>query len=117
MKVRSEKVQGNADCRTANLPSWLSLDGDGAFFVLVHAQPGAKRDRVAGEFNGRLKIALAAPPVDGKANAHLAKFLSKLLGVPKSAVTLVSGETMRDKRLRVASVSAGDLMEKLAAQL
>jgi len=82
----------------------------------VHAQPGAKRDRVAGDFNGRLKIALAAPPVDGKANAHLMKFLAKLLGVPKSAIALVSGETMRDKRLRIDSVSAGDLIEKLAAQ-
>ncbi len=77
--------------------------------MLVHAQPGAKRDRIVGEFNGRLKIALAAPPVDGKANAALAKFLAKSLGVSKSSVSLVSGETMRDKRLRITSVSAAQL--------
>ena len=88
-----------------NLPEWISDSPEGAL-VLLHAQPGAKRDGVAGTFNGRLKIAMTAPPVDGKANAHLAKWLSKTLRVPKSSVVLVSGETSRDKRVRILGASA-----------
>ncbi|HBZ59051.1 MAG TPA: DUF167 domain-containing protein [Sutterella sp.] len=116
MKNKPEKNLGSGDCRTTTTPAWLSQSEDGAFYVLVHAQPGAKKDRVSGEFNSRLKIALAAPPVDGKANAALQKFLSKRLGVAKSAVTLASGETMRDKRLRISGVTAEQLIGLLSGE-
>lgn len=59
----------------------------------VHARPGAKKDAVAGIFDNKLKVALAAPPVDGKANAKLCAFLAKKIGTAKSGVTLISGET------------------------
>jgi len=67
----------------------------------VRVQPKASRDEISGLQGEALKVRITAPPVDGKANAHLVKFLAKQFGVAKSAVTLLSGETGRDKRLRI----------------
>lgn len=85
--------------------SWLRADGDGVVLTL-HIQPGAKRTECAGLHGEALKIRLAAPPVDGKANEALIAFLSKALGVSKSSVELISGETSRAKRVRVDGVDA-----------
>lgn len=85
--------------------SWLRAGGDGVVLTL-HIQPGAKRSECAGLHGEALKIRLAAPPVDGRANEALVAFFAKALGVPKSRVELVSGETSRAKRVRVAGVDA-----------
>lgn len=69
--------------------------------LALHIQPGAKKTELAGLHGEALKIRLAAPPVDGKANAALLAFLAKACGVSKSAVELVSGETSRSKRVKV----------------
>ena len=79
---------------------------DGATLVLaLHVQPGAKRTEVAGlrgeGKESRLKIRLAAPPVDGKANAELLRFLADAFGVPLRGVVLVRGETSRQKVVRI----------------
>lgn len=75
---------------------------DGEDLVLdVHLQPKASRDEFAGLHGERLKIRLTAPPVEGKANAHLLAFLGKAFGVPKSTVVLESGELNRQKRVRI----------------
>lgn len=66
-----------------------------------HIQPGAKRSELAGEHGDRLKIRLQAPPVDGKANAELVRFLSKLFAVPRHAVQIESGDLSRQKRVRI----------------
>lgn len=96
-------------------PNWLSV-ADDKTLIAIHAQPGAKRDAIVGEFNGRLKVALNAPPVDGKANAKLMKYLSKLLGVSKSSIQLISGETSRDKRLAITSLSSNTIFEILQTE-
>lgn len=83
--------------------SWLVADGDGVTLRL-HIQPGAKKTEVAGLHGEALKIRLAAPPVDGKANACLIAFLAGQLGVARAAITLVSGETSRAKRVHVSGV-------------
>ncbi len=82
----------------------------------IHARPGAKKDAVVGTFDGRLKVALAAPPVDGKANAKLCAFLAKKLGTAKSAVSLLSGETNREKRVRVVGIPPEQALEKLSPE-
>ncbi len=82
--------------------------------MAVHAQPGAKRDAIVGEYDGKLKVALTAPPVDGKANDKLMKFLASELGVAKSALTLIAGDTNRSKRLLVRGMSAADVAAKLS---
>ena len=83
--------------------TWLVADGDGVTLRL-HIQPGAKKTEVAGLHGEALKIRLAAPPVDGKANACLIAFLAKQFGVAKAAISLVSGETSRAKRVHVSGV-------------
>jgi uncharacterized protein (TIGR00251 family) len=69
--------------------------------LALHVQPGAKRSEFAGTHGDALKIKLAAPAVDGKANAELIRFLADAFGVPKRHVVLVRGETSRAKVVRV----------------
>lgn len=75
---------------------------EGGVELLVLVQPRASRTKVVGEHDGRLKIALAAPPVDGEANDALVAFLAEALGVTRSAVELIDGATGRRKRVRVS---------------
>ena len=72
----------------------------------VQVVPRASRSRIVGLHDGRLKIQLAAPPVDGEANAALLAFLAELLGVKRADVALLAGETGRRKRVRIAGVGA-----------
>jgi uncharacterized protein len=85
----------------------------GAVELLVLVQPRASRTKVVGEHDGRIKIALAAPPVDGEANAALIEFLSDTLDVRKSDVTLLDGDTGRRKRLSVRGVAPAEVMVKM----
>lgn len=73
--------------------------------LAVRVQPRARRDEVVGERADAIVIRIAAPPVDGKANAALCRFVAKQAGLPRSAVTVVRGESARDKLLRVDGVS------------
>lgn len=82
--------------------SWYCRAAGGDFVLSLHVQPGAKKTECTGLHGEALKIRLAAPPVDGKANAALVAYLADVLDVPKSAVALVSGETSRTKRVRVS---------------
>ncbi|KAB2966389.1 DUF167 family protein [Zoogloea sp.] len=95
--------------------TWWSRAADGSLVLALHIQPGAKKTELAGLHGEALKIRLAAPPVDGKANAALVAFLAKTCGVSKSAVELVSGETSRAKRVRVRGVEPG-VLERLAGE-
>ena len=81
---------------------WRREDA-GALVLSLHVQPGAARTEVAGTHGDALKVRLAAPPVDGKANAALLRFLAAAFGVPLRQVTLVRGETSRQKVVRVAA--------------
>lgn len=69
----------------------------------IHAQPGAKQSAFAGQHGEALKIRLAAPAQEGKANRELSRFLAEAFAVPLSAVSLVSGESARAKRVRINS--------------
>ena len=84
---------------------WLR-QGDRQTTLTLHIQPGAKKTEVAGEYGDALKIRLAAPPVDGKANVALIAFVADRLGVAKSAVSLKSGQTSRRKVLEVTGAPA-----------
>jgi len=79
----------------------------------VKVQPRARKNAVLGDLDGAVKISLAAPPVDGRANKACVEFLAELLDVPRSAVTIVSGETNRRKVVRVAGISAERVRSKL----
>src|SRR5271157_4456097 len=83
----------------------------------VRAQPGARRDGVQGEQNGALKVAVTAPPEDGRANAALVEVLRDELGLKRSQVELLSGQTSRTKRFLVRGVSKVELQQRLAGLL
>lgn len=80
---------------------WFRLAADGRITLTLHIQPGAKKTEFAGLHGDALKIRLAAPPVDGKANDALIRFIAETLKLPKSAVNLISGQTSRRKVLVV----------------
>ncbi len=94
------------------LPVWLS-EKDQEIILRLHAQPGAKRTSVVGLYGDKLKIAVATPPVDGKANQAIIAFLAKTLGLSKSKLTLISGETSREKRIRIQGITADECVTKL----
>ncbi|MDB5799652.1 MAG: hypothetical protein JWL63_591 [Rhodocyclales bacterium] len=95
--------------------NWLQRASDGTVTLTLHAQPGAKRTEFVGLHGEALKIRLAAPPVDGKANAALTKYLAGYLGVPRAAITILSGESSRHKILWLQGVSEAAL-EKLEGE-
>jgi uncharacterized protein (TIGR00251 family) len=74
---------------------------DDAIILNVRAVPRASKDELAGLMGDALKIRIQAPPVEGKANAYLVKFLSKHWKIPRSRIEILSGETGRNKRLRI----------------
>src|SRR5262245_10553053 len=88
--------------------TWLREDGD-AVVLRLHVIPGAKRSEAAGVrgegAEARLRIRLAAPPVDGKANAELRRFLADAFGVALTRVTLLRGEASRQKTVQVEAPS------------
>ena len=83
------------------------------FAVKVH--PCAKKNAITGEVGDALKVALTAPPVDGKANAACIEFFAKLLNVPRSSVTIASGQSSRNKVIRVAGVTAQQVRDRLGS--
>ena len=89
----------------AGLAWWRPEEGSTTAWLLsVRVQPGASRTGEAGPTGpegAELKVRLASPPVDGRANDELVRWLAKELGVPRSAVTLVRGQTSRSKQVRV----------------
>ncbi|MEY2632246.1 MAG: hypothetical protein RIR00_900 [Pseudomonadota bacterium] len=88
------------------MSEWCRTGSDGSLSLTLHIQPGAKRSEIAGLHGDALKIRLAAPPVDGKANACLIEFVADCLGLPRAAVSLKSGQTSRRKVLQVQSPPA-----------
>ena len=82
---------------------WFNWDDD-RLILNLQIQPRSSRDEFAGPYGeDSYKVRITAPPVDGKANKHLCKFIAKAFGVANSNVTLLSGETGRKKRLQVVS--------------
>ena len=96
-------------------PSWLA-GTPGNWSVLLHVQPGASRTAAAGAHDGCLKLRIAAPPIDGRANDAVRAFFCDPLGVPKAAVRIEHGDASRRKRIRVmAHCSAAELIDRLGA--
>ncbi len=81
------------------------------FAVKIH--PRAKKNAITGQVGDALKVALTAPPIDGKANQACIEFFAKLLKVPRSSVTIAAGQTSRNKVIRVAGLSAPQVRERL----
>jgi uncharacterized protein (TIGR00251 family) len=89
--------------------------GDVGAILQVRVQPRASKNELVGWQAGALKIRLTAPPVEGAANAALVAFLAEVLGVRRGELRLLSGDTGRNKRLEVASLSPEELAARLEA--
>ena len=85
----------------------------GGVLLPVKVVPGASRTRYMGELDGRLKIAVAAPPEKGKANKAVVAFLAAWFGVKKREVRVVAGETSSVKTIRIEHVGAAEIREAL----
>ena len=84
----------------------------------LRVQPGAKRDALLAQLaSGEWKVAVSAPPADGRANEAVVQLLSELLGVKRRQVTLARGASSRSKVLEVEGVSAAEVQARLAAAL
>jgi uncharacterized protein (TIGR00251 family) len=83
----------------------------------VRAQPGARRDEIRGVHDGALRVAVTAAPEKGKANHAIIKLLAKTLGIAKSRVVLISGETSRNKTFLVHGLSQQKVADALADPL
>jgi uncharacterized protein (TIGR00251 family) len=86
----------------------------GGVTLAVHVTPRARKNEIVGLVGEAIKVKLAAPPVEGAANAALCAFLAEQLGVRKSAVTLVAGLTSRHKVVRVDGVTADEVQARFA---
>jgi len=95
----------------------LQAESEASFFLNVHIQPKSSFNRIGGIHAGALKICITAPPVDGKANKAVIAFVANLLGIPKSAVTIRSGQQSRTKRLHIAGCSMMTATEILLRSL
>ena len=83
------------------------------FQVKVH--PRARKNAITGEIGDALKVALTAPPIEGRANQACIVFLAEVLNVPRSSVTIAAGENSRLKVIRVAGSTAEQVRRKLQA--
>jgi uncharacterized protein len=79
----------------------------------VKVQPRARKNALTGEIGDALKLSLTAPPVEGRANQACIEFFANLLEVPRSSITIASGQTSRRKVIRVAGLSVEDLRQRL----
>ena len=86
---------------------------DGAVTIRIKVQPRAPRTEIVGEHDGAIKLRVAAPPVDGKANEECRRFLAKLFGVSATSVEIISGDSSRDKVIRISNISARRVLEAL----
>lgn len=89
-------------------------EANGAVTFAVKVVPRASRNEIAGVEGDALKIKLTAPPVEGKANEALIKFLAELLKVSRSQIEIVSGEKSKHKMVRVRGVTAAQINDKVA---
>ena len=82
--------------------SWYRWDGND-LLLFLQVQPRSGQDCFVAPLGDRYKIRITAPPVDGKANAHLLRYLAKAFGVNRGAVSLINGESSRSKGVRIRS--------------
>jgi len=85
----------------------------GAVTFAVKVHPRARKDAITGELGDALKLALTAPPVEGKANQACIEFFANLLKVPRSSVTIAAGQSSRNKIIRVTGLSAMEIEKRL----
>jgi uncharacterized protein len=90
-------------------------EGPGGTYLEVRVIPRASRSALGGERDGALVVRLAAPPVDGRANTALVDVLAEALNLPKRRISLVHGDTSRQKRVLVEGLLPDDVLRRLVS--
>lgn len=85
--------------------------------ITVRVQPGARKNEVLGFQEDILRVKIAAPPVEGKANRELIVFLSEVIGIRKSDITIEKGETAKRKVLGITGITKAQVMERASARV
>jgi len=88
-------------------------ESGGAVTFAVRVHPRAKKNAITGEMGDALKVALTAPPVEGRANDAVIEFLAEVLRVAKGSVSIAAGQSSRNKVIRVIGVTADQVVERL----
>ena len=88
-------------------------DNDAGVTFAIKIHPRAKKNAITGQIGDALKLSLTAPPIEGRANDACIEFFAKLLKVSRSSVTIASGQTGRNKVIRIAGLSAEELRKRL----
>jgi len=91
--------------------TWLKTSKDGVV-ISIHLTPRAKRDAIEGRHGEALKVRIKAPPVEGKANEYLLKFIAGKLSIPRANVAMIRGETSRDKQVLVTGLSTDEIRSR-----
>jgi hypothetical protein len=111
MHQQPPKITDESDAGTLELRE----EAPGAVLA-VHSKPRPSKTQVKSVLNGALEVARAAPPVDGAANEELVRALAVHFDLPKSRVTVVSGETSRHEKVRLDGLTAGDVLAKATSR-
>ena len=116
--MRPSRRPEAADSRTQALPDWIRAVPDGVRLAL-RVQPGARRCELVGPYGERLKVAVQAPPADGRANDALLRYLAGCLDLRAGALRVVAGASSRDKSVLIECdpSQAPRIARRLAAQL
>jgi uncharacterized protein len=104
-------MKGSGSANAERAAAGACRFADGVLTVALHVQPGAARSGWAGSHGAALKLRLAAPASEGRANRACVDFLAAAAGVPRSAVQIVRGERSRDKLVRIAPLSEAQFRE------
>ncbi|XP_037718349.1 UPF0235 protein C15orf40 homolog [Drosophila subpulchrella] len=113
-KTTSEKAKTDAKSTPAKETSPITVDKSGNICIQILAKPGAKQNGITGIGLEGVGVQIAAPPSEGEANAELVKFLSKVLGLRKSDVSLDKGSRSRNKIILISKgVSTVEAIEQL----
>eukprot|EP01139_Manchomonas_bermudensis_P026725 Amastigsp_a852533_21.p1 type:complete len:132 gc:universal Amastigsp_a852533_21:91-486(+) len=108
--VRKETVERASTVESEMSPVSVTSGGT---FLLVRAKPGAATNSICEIASDHVSVAIAAPPVDGKANAEIVKFVASVLGVKKYDVALVAGAASKTKTLKVEGLSRDEVLTRL----
>lgn len=96
---------------------YLTTQGDGSLQLRLHVQPRASRTCLAGIHGESLKLAITAPPVEGKANKEVIAFLAAFFKIPRKEISIVGGLQSREKRCRIGLLSEHEARERIAREI
>ncbi|KAL4502301.1 hypothetical protein ABPG72_011888 [Tetrahymena utriculariae] len=109
-KGASDNQKEEKQKTASNIPASIYEKG-GKFFILIHAKPNSKISQISGISDDGVDINIAAPPKDGEANAELIDYISQVLGVKKSSLSLDKGGKSRNKLMEISDSGYTDVEE------